>query len=371
MIAWVGAALAGSAESETLAQVRHDFFGERQVPVATTLRLVEDGAYADLQAALRLDHAADLDLHVVSASSRRHWGHWGLGRQLVHAPLRPQLIDGARLGWRQGGLSVEAWGGLARHLELDDLREGTPTGRVQAGWASGSVWTRAGATVDEELRGDLEVLARTAWPGRPSARALLISAPTQPTALLRAELGASPVPRLRVTAHAQHREPLDGPTGEALLATFAPEGADEVGLGLRWSNASWSSLAGSYALGRHEEQGQPVLGHAVDLSWTPPRSDRVLRPSPAYRYRSGPGGQFHAVHAAASVSLGDRRELRLHGAVVPYQKLDEPWDTAWVAGLEGRQRWRRVELRLGAEAAADATFALDVRASGALILRWP
>ena len=371
----VATALAApSAESETLAQVRHDFFGERSVPVATFLRLYEDNAYASMQAAMRLDQDAELDLYLLSASSTRPWGHWGVGRLLASAPMRPQIIDGASLGWRHQGFSVEGWGGVARQLELEDLHEGQPMARTQASWSSRSLWVRAGATLDSELRGDAELLYRSpGLPGRPSASLLAVASPDTPTEWLRVEVGAAPASRLRLSAHAQHREAVDpqGLLGEAITASLARGGVDEVGLGVRLSSATWSAVSATYALSRYDEQGEPVMGHAVDASWLPPRSDGVLRVSPAYRYRSGPGGQFHATYATASLSLGDRRQLIGRAAVVPYQKLSDPWDTALTAGLELRQGWRWAEIRGGLEAASDATYSFDLRGSCALILRWP
>ncbi len=371
----IAAALAApAAESETLAQVRHDFFGERSVPVATFLRLYEDNAYASMQAAMRLDQDAEVDLYLINASSRRPWGHWGLGRLLAPAPLRPQIIDGARLGWQRQGLALEAWGGVARQMELQDLREGQPMARAQASWASRALWARAGAQIDSELRGDAELLFRSSsLPGRPSASLLAVASPETPMEWTRVELGASPVSRLRLSAHAQHREAVDPSAllGEAITASLAPGGVDELGLGARLSSASWSQVSATYALSRTSEQGEPVLGHAVDLSWLPPRRGGPLHLSPAYRFRSGPGGQLHAAYATATASLGDHRQLLGRAAVVPYQKLSQPWDTALTGGLELRQAWGWGQIQVGLDASSDATYAFDLRGSAGLVLRWP
>ena len=371
---WIAQALAGPAvESETLAQVRHDLYGDRLYPAVTTLRFHEDNAYADLQASLRIDHQAELDLFLLGASSSRSWGRWGLGRQLVSTPLRPQVLDGGSLSGSLGRLELGGWAGMLRRFELDDLSEGQPAARAWAGMAMGSTHFRGGVQADSSVRADVELNHRFELPGQPTAHLLAMGSLQQPTTWLQADFGLRPVPKVQLGLHGLHREALDpqAPLGEALLATFAPEGMDELGASVRLVGARWSALWARGSVSTYEVEGQRQYGHGADLVWLPPRTDRALRLSPAWRYRGGPGGSFHALSGSASLQFGPRRALQARAAVVPYQKLDQPWDTALTAGLSAHQSWRWGQVQLGLEAAHDASYTFDLRGSAGLLLRWP
>ncbi|MCP4805717.1 MAG: hypothetical protein GY913_35915 [Proteobacteria bacterium] len=355
-------------ESETIVQVRHDFFGDPTVPAVSYLRLSTPGP-VQMQAYAGYDTDLELDLFLLAASGRTNTTRWTLGRQLVTSPLRPWVLDGADLQWRGERLRAEAWAGVLRHHELDDLREGQPAARAQLAAGPSSHWAKVGVTLDTEPRADLEAFGRLdAVPGRPSVRALAIGAPDAPTEWLRVELGASPTRRVRATLHAQHREAIttDALLGEELTRVFAGTAVDEAGVGVRLSQADWSSVSASVALTRHDAG----LGQAADMSWLPAPGGRV-RLAPGYRYRSGAAGSFHALYGAATVAVTDATDVIGRAAIVPYQKLDAPWDTAVTGGLDVRQDWRLGSVQAGLLAASDATYRFDLRGTASLIVRWP
>lgn len=370
-------------ESETVVQVRHDLFGSQLVPAATYLRLhQEEGplrieGYAGLDWTGGLHQPTDADIYLLQAGMEKGDARWTLGRQQVNAVVRPWSIDGARGAWQSGPWTLEGWAGIARHQDLDDLRDGTGVARVEGRRAKGPLRLRLGALTEAEsghdlnLHGDIEAWYQPAGVSmRPAARVLVMGGRDAPLEWGRVELGASPVPRLRATMHLQHREALDPSSmfGEAITNTFAPEGVDELGGTLRLSDASWAAWSASYALVATTEQDQRRWGHAADLAYSPGRSDSPWRVSPAWRYRSGPGGVFHALYATTTFSPSDSSQLALRTAVVPYHKLHQPWDTALSAGLQGQQSLGQVRLQLGLDVASDASYRLDVRASAALIV---
>ena len=90
---------------------------------------------------------------------------------------------------------------------------------------------------------------------------------------------------------------------------------------------------------------------------------------PSYRFLSGSGGVYHAVIGVLSRSLSDATQMHLNGAVVPYRKMHEPWDTAFSLGSDVSRSWGdRFALRAGIETARDADFALDVRGTIQLVV---
>jgi hypothetical protein len=384
----VGAALAG-VRSETVLQVRHDLFDEAYVPAWQTLDLsaehhgVSVDGYAGLEWATGLDKPADPDLYLLTASGRDRRGTWTIGRQQAVTLLRPWTFDGAAVRWRPtGNAELAAWGGWARHQDLDDLRDGAGLARLEGSWARGSFATRAGAwtiaapETGPSLHQDAEIrwlASRTRF--KPGARALVVGRDgAAPLEWARFEFGANPLVRLRSTVHAQHREAIDpnGLLGEAIVAAFAPDGVDEIGGSLRWSGPRWSALSGTYARSTYQQPDQPVQGHSVDVNWLPPRFAAEVRLVPAYRFRSGPGGQFHAAWLSAEFDLSDATELTAHAAWVPYQKLDQPWTSATTAGLKlGHAFHRALHLQVGADVASDALFAFDLRGASVLTLELP
>ena len=364
-------ALAGTAEAESVAQLRLDLFGQPQVPMGQYLRVHEQHRGMELQGYAGLEWVTgvggEADLYLLQLSDEGVRGAWSLGRLVASSPVRPQVVDGALVSTQRGSLSLSAWGGMARHQGYDDLRAGLPTARAELGWAGGPLRVRSGAMVQGSLHADVEAWVLGPGQRAPSLRVLWMGG-QEPVEWARLEVGARPWSRLRATAHMQHRQALD-PTalfGESLTATLAPDGVDEVGGSLRWSSPTWASWSASYALLASGGLGQDSWGHAVDLGYEPGRGELPL--APAYRYRSGPGGVFHALYAVSDLDLGKRRDLRVQAGVVPYHKLHEPWDTALTASLQLHQRLGRATQREGGDVASRQDRRVDPRLTLALVV---
>ena len=360
-------AMAGSVESETVVQVRQDLFGQPQVPVGQYLRVVEQVGPLAVQGYAGLEWMAggQADLYTLSLSGSQGPASWSAGRLMAPAVLRPWLLDGARAELRFGAFRLGAWGGLARHLGTTGL----PSARAEVGWSGGPVTLRTGGMVQAgSLHGDAELWLVGAGLRSPSLRLLWVGG-DEAVDWGRVELEVRPMGRLRTTVHAQHREAVDPQAlfGEALTATLAPGGVDELGGSLKLSSSSWASWHGSYALLATGGLLQPLdevgWGHAVDLRYQPAPS--TVWVSPAYRFRSGPGGVFHALYAVSELG-NETRRLRLQAGVVPYHKLREPWDTALTASLQVEQTVRSSTLRVG----ADVAPSYDGDASPRLTVAW-
>ncbi|HJN73468.1 MAG TPA: hypothetical protein QGF58_05995 [Myxococcota bacterium] len=375
MLALLSAAAAATvAESETVVQVRHDFLGQRQLPASEYLRVRSEhhGVAVSGYAGLSWSGEIDPDLYLLNASSQATWGSWEVGRQLVRGPLRPMSLDGAQLSWTRGGLQFSGWGGLARHHDLDDLADGEAMARLEARVVKGPARLRLGglAGVESSPHADGEL-----WLGgdRAGVRALVVTGPEAPVQWARVALESSLTPGVRASIHAQHREALDPDSlfGEAITAAFAPEGVDQVGGSVRLRGARRSTLWTSYALTSHSEDEVRQWGHLVDVAWLPGRA-RLWTVAPAYAFRSGPGGVFHALSARATLSLSDARSLHATAAVVPYRKLHEPWDTVLTGGLEVHSELtERLRVQAGVEAASDATHRFDLRGNAGLVVSLP
>src|SRR4030095_6255821 len=158
--------------------------------------------------------------------------------------------------------------------------------------------------------------------------------------------------------------------GESLVAAFAPTSVDSVGVGVRVSDRTWSSLAGSYAFDSYEQGDARVCRDALDASYVSGRRAGLLRVVPSYRLRAGPGGMFHAGYAQALLDVGDETTLGATGALVPYRKLHDPWALAVAAGLRASRAFgSHVTITAGADAARDAVYEFDLRANGTLLVQ--
>ncbi len=393
MIPLVLAALGGAARaddsgattvvSETAAAVRHDFFGQAFVPFWETLQVdsrvgsTAVHGYVGLEAPMGGVSDLDPDVYALTAEGSGGGLRWTLGRQQVITQRRLQSLDGARVVWAAGdAVQVEAWGGLARHQDLDDLSDGIGVARVAAGWRGGPASVKVGGWLEAEehplYHADVEARYRPAGSRqRPDLRALLSG--TWPAGVVdraRVEFSFAPHPQATLTALAGHRESPDpdGMLGEAVLDAFAPDGVDEAGLRLRLADARWSALSTGYHLSTYVAAGERRYGHTVQAAWMPGRTDLPVDLSPGYRFQSGPGGAYHALFLTARYALSDATGLWARGAVVPYRKLHDPWDTALDGAVGLRQAvGERVEVRGEVELARDALFEREVR--GGLVAR--
>ena len=386
MIAFLAAPgwAADAIESETIVQARHDFFGEPITPLYQYVRVFEHAgpvdvaAYAGGEWADGIEEPGDAELYLLEARGRTGIARWTLGRQQAIEVFRPRTFDGARIELAPSDqIAIDAWGGVARHHDLDDLEDGEATGRVSLSVRSTAASVRLGLGVDPNathaVQEDAEARVRFGGAAMPEARALVVLGGAD----LRwgqLAIAASAVPGVRFTVEGEHRATWD-PTdqlGEAVVAAFAPESVDSVGVGMRVSDRTWSAWSVDYAFDSYEQGAvaERVYGHSIDASYASGRRRAPVRVVPSYRFRAGPGGMFHAGYATALWALADPTTLSATGAVVPYRKLHDPWATALAGGLRlGQEIGSMVTLTAGIDVASDATWIVDVRGNGTLLVR--
>ncbi len=391
-LGWAGAAAAGSLEAESVALFRHDHFGEAYLPAWQLLSFDQElgslavEGYGGLEWLAGVAQPLDPDLYHLNLAGPLAQGRWVLGRQQGMGALRRQTFDGVSLRCPLGDrLTVAAWGGYARHQDLDDMLDRVVVSRAELSWQGGRLLARAGGQlhVDPQaqpvLRQDLEARLRLGDGPRAAGltgHAVLAELTEQETALLEwARVGVSfrPVSSLEASVHGRHREAADPDSlfGDAILDTLAGGAVSEAGLGLRWLGARWAAISARGAVVSYGEDECSVLGYRFDLAWRPGLSSSAWRLSPALASRTGPGGQYHALYARASWQATDATELSARAAVVPYLKGEQPWDTVLTGGLELQQEFT-AWLRLGAmvDAATDDERPLDLRGGAVLSLGW-
>lgn len=279
---------------ETVAQVRHDYWGETLVPAWQYLAVEQEARSWSVSGLARLDVGAGLgqpmdgDLYVLGVATRRPWGRISLGRLVGVSALRPQTLDGAMVRWdARPGLGLEAWAGYARHQDLDDLRDGAALARVAALAHRNGLFARLGA--EAEAGPGVPALARQDLEARFTApasrlhpyvagRAVVAEAMDgsgEPVRLEwgRAEAGLHLVPQVSTVVHVQHREVVDAESllGDALLQTIAGGVVDEVGISSRVFSRRWAALAASWSLSTWDEaglaahSGRPALARFAPL----------------------------------------------------------------------------------------------------------
>lgn len=385
LLALLGMAHAGDvvATSRTAIALRHDLRGEPLAPVYELVRLHARGpvavdAYAGLEAGGGLLGEPDPDVYTLAASGVGGPVRWSAGRQQQLAVSRLQTVDGASVfADVHPALTVGAWGGYARHQDLDDLLDGAWIGRAEVQARGGPVAAVVAAQGDADpggaatIRPDALVRGTLGDGPRSSSATLRAVAALPPDAdatleWARLDVDASPIARLYASAHAERRTAAAPDTllGLALLDTFAPDGRDEVGAGLRWVSASFGSVSGGYALSLHDELDEVQFGHLLDAALRTGRGSLPLTLAPAAQLRTGPGGWYGALHSAAVFELLDGTDLEARGGGVLYRKLREPLQWAATGGVGGTQELGDLaSARALVEVISDELFAIDVRAS--------
>lgn len=375
-------------QSETVLQLRHDFYGDPLVPAWELLSFDAAAAgqqfegYLGLEWANGLGDDLDPDLYALTVRGDAGALGWTVGRQQVVTHRRLQSLDGGRLDAGLGDhVVLSAWGGYARHQDLDDFADGTGMGRLEATFRGGPLFARLGGWVEDGSDGLInrqDATVRAAFDKVRTAPAIGAMASyaegntidgSGALELARVELSATPAGSVRTTLHAQHREAVDPDAlmGAAILDAFAPDGVDEVGVGLRAPTARWAALSASWAMSTFTTNGEEMYGHTVQATWLPARSDSMVRLSPGYRFQAGPGGMYHAGIATVMLDVTDDTEVTVRAAAVPYRKLHDPWDLAIDGRLAVSQRIiKQFAAAAMVEAARDANFARDLR--GGLVL---
>lgn len=384
-------AIDGDVVSTSLVQARPDMTGQPYLSAWQNLwGSARSGAvwgelYGDLAWPSGVDRAWAPELYVLSVDGEGQRADWTLGRQRIELPTWGRMLDGARGRWDPSpNLALEAWGGFAHHTGFDGFTTGVPLARLAATYqrqvlrATAGVWGELAETA--ALHADLRVRLDDADdPLTPDASAIVAVGfgPDGPTwERLRLEGSMRPARGLRAMAFAEHRQALlahspgesdlgSSVLGPSILATFAPSGTDELGLGLGWTTARRSRLWSSAALTSWStDEGGPELGARAELRWQPLCDRRQVCVSPTWSGVRGPGGLYHSVGAVTSLPVPDALRLDLHTMLVPYRKPFQPWDTVLVGGVRSalQPTGGRWSLALHGELARDAIAPLDARA---------
>jgi len=390
-----------AATSRTALAVEHDPDGSTILPAVQILRADTErvSAHAGVESPDALSGAVDPDVYVLSWAGAAGAARWVVGRQQVLGGARPQTLDGVRLAWDASDtVELVTWGGWARHQDLDDLSlAGVGVVRLGANaktvrWSlSGGVQAAAGPETPAIFRQDIQASARA---GRATARvgtALAESADgalTVERALLLVEMPVTTPARARVVlAHTQAADP-GSLLGQGVLGTFAPDGVDEAGVGCRISGARWAVFDTQYTTSLNRSgssnsvdstegagsavggDAERLWGHRATASWVPGRTGRRFTVAPSYRFAASGGGEYHALQTRLRAELADLVVAAFDLGVVPYQKLDEPWDLA----LSGAARLIHAFGMGAAEGSLivsrDAVFDLEIRGGGVLTLEW-
>jgi len=382
------------AELQTVAQLRHDLWGDPYAPLYTYFRArkevhgpVANGfgldAYLGMEWAQGLDHPSNLDIYSLNVEGEEFWGQWVVGRQRAFGALRPQTFDGARLALRPSdNINIDIWGGYARHQDLNDLLDGAAMGRVDTTLHEGVLAARVGAEVQAGpdtpfiARQDAEArLSLFDLPLHPDVLGRVVVAEPDPTVeWARLELGFRPVSALRTSVHAQHREAADPNSlfGDAILQTLADGAVDAVGVGMRLSGARYAVLSGGWSLLRYGPDNEDWWGNEVDVHWTPGIFTHNWRLMPGYTYRSGPGGVYHAPSVAGTYDLSDAVKVGARGTIAPYRQSHAPWDVVVAGSADvsfAPTDWVQVAAQV--DASHDALYALDMRGAAVLTLALP
>ena len=361
--------------SETIVEVRHDLYGERMIAGWQVVSIAEHHhgasihAMAALDALSGVDERLDPDLYLLSARIPWRGTRWTVGRQRAVGALRPVTLDGARVEVVFPHATLEAWGGIARHQDLDDLADGTTIGRMR-GTFGGRRWNLAlGGELQSEVallpRADAEArvhLGKTRWTGG------AVAGWDESVILEHGRFGvAARLGRLDAELHGAHREAtLPGNLlDDRILASFAPDGTDEVGVGGRWINSGWSSMSARYALQTYLLLDERLWGHAVDLGWDPGPTT-TLQFLPAFRFRASPGGILYAFWLVSRAPLG-RFDVEARGAVVPFRAGRSTWDVAAHLGADLGRSFGPIRITTGFDSASDAHYHLDLR--GHMVVR--
>jgi hypothetical protein len=379
-----------SAESETIAQVRHDLLGERILPIYEYVRFdsqtgnTQIVGYLGLEAISGIDRAGDFDIYALFARRRAGQGEWMIGRQAATTMRRRQTFDGARYWWRPSpNVTFDVWGGVARHQDLDDFRDGIGIARGAVSGSVGPLDLRAGAQVEaialgrDRLAGDEPFLLRqdaevrlVLGQGSPLVIEALgaLAEPGPVVEWARLEVTAPTIGPLELSVHAQRRQATDWSSvfADRILIDLVGGPVDQIGSTLRVHDVDWSRFAVSYHLVHYDQLGGARWGHHVDVRYVDGLASAV-RVTPIYTFRSGPGGVVHSASSVVTWRVDDATRLLGRVAVVPYRKGHQPWALAADVGVEAsRDLTAGTSLRLMADLARDSFFKSDLRVGAAL-----
>jgi hypothetical protein len=357
--------------SETLMQARTDVAGDLFVGGVQTLGGTASlgsarlEGYGDLGFRSGFDQAFDGELYVLSADGTSGPVAWTIGRQPLLLPTWNRRLDGGSAhitlsrSW-----SMDAALGFASQAWLPGAYTAVPVARLAATGTSKTVRATVGGWVelvevpvghgDLTVRwtpdaGDLApVVNGTAAVGLRDGQSALERG--------RAELSLRPMSGLRALAWVEHRESLPGTQIAAdILNTFAPSGADSVGLGAGWSTRNRHRLWASgslqrWATGPDPAEGETRTGVVGELRWEPRCGEGRWCVSPGWQGLSGPGGILDRVGTSVGLPLPPAFDVTVNGSWVPWREPHLTWRSALVAGAVAEVRPTKT---VGVEAGCD------------------
>jgi hypothetical protein len=381
-------------EIESIAQLRHDLFGDWIVPAWELVRVYDVGArttldgYAGLAWPWGFSGRADFDLYQLSLSGGSDRFRWSAGRFQALGSIRPQTVDGGSTTFSlSDGLDLEVWGGVARHQDLDDLLDGDGIARADLLYHAERFSSRTGVqaeygeTTPLVVRADVQTRLQGSSALQPHTDLRLALADRPAVDLkgaqiewARLEAGLQPLAGLDTTVSVQRRSAADPNAlfGDAILEALSGGSVDQAGGEVRIMGPRWAVFSTSYAfLIYHRETGS-MSGHAVDASWTSAYGQGKMRFTPSYAFRSGPGGSYHALYATEDLDLGDFTQLGFEEGVVPFVKTGTSWQLAASAGTEIERKFGDwVRAHASADVATGITPAPDIRVGLGLVVSLP
>lgn len=351
------------AASSTAVAVQQDFSSQMMVPfwqtawVGVPVGSSHVEAYGELGWPSGVDEQIVPRMYVLSVDGRKDAVDWTVGRQRIDLPQYPRLMDGGRARWHGPGmLSLEGWAGWAEH-PATPWTKGTAIGRMNARVEAGKFtaraggWVEGGPTSDAVFHPDIDL--RWAAPDAkraPSVSLMAAAGIGSGDAVIergRAELGLRPLSGTRAELHFEHRDVLDAssPLAGDILATFAPQGTDEIGVGFGWSNVRRDELwmsGSAQTWDENDAAASPLsdgtgrqMGARGEVSWRPRCDANAWCIRPTWRGAAGPGGSFQAIGGTVTTPLPGPVTVSAHGFLVPWRTMHQAWTTAAVVGLDG------------------------------------
>ncbi len=385
MIALLVSLAAGAevqAVSTTVVQARPDMLGDVFVPLRQSLwgqgqfGGVAIEGYGDLAWSAGVDREVLPEMYVLAADGGGATVDWTVGRHRIDLPTFGRMLDGGRIGWSPNDVvRVEAWAGHARHVGLDGFASGAPLVRAAASYrrqrfsSTLGAWAELGdaANVHTDLRARWQDVRSRVRPDVAVLGSVALGGDEPAFERLRFDAGLRPVSGVDVRVWGEHREvaaPVSA-LGQSILAAFAPDGVDELGAGVGFTDTRRDQLwveggVQSWIAAADED---PSTGFTGQVSWRPTCGASTWCLSPGWRAASGPGGVYHAVSANLAVPTPHPVALAVHGVVVPFRKPFLAWDTAVAVGATvGLEPAEAVwSLRLGGEVARDTTATVSPR----------
>lgn len=181
----------------------------------------------------------------------------------------------------------------------------------------------------------------------------------------RAEISLRPFSGTHAFLHAEHRDVLDAssPLSGSILESFAPQGTDEVGVGLSVNDARKDELWMSGAYETWDGLDGTQTGMRAELSWRPNCQADAWCLRPSWRGGTGPGGSYQAMGGAIVTPFPGPINLSAHAFAVPWRTPYQAWTTASVVGLDAdihASPWW--QLAFGGEVGHDIVAERDVHA---------